>query len=554
MADIPINDVTPRDQLVDAVGGTTVYAFNFPILDEEDLIVEHTVAATGVTTTLAIAVDYTVAGVGVETGGSVTLLSATAINDLITISRDVPVKRPNDYPTAGDFTAATVNQELDLMTMMMQQLERDISRSLHIGLSDVAADMELPDVDARKGKYLFFDPVDGTPTAAQNLATGAIVVSGFMEPILNSANKAAAQTPLGIVDVSEVFGKRYAPVIAGTSNLPLVTGYDVFETSGSFVTIQRLPTTFADGALVEIEITTGTAFTIQHQAGNVAGFAELRNITGANITAVGGDSMSFRYNLGSGEWDMIRYTRADGTALASTVVENTAVRDVSRNLVIANNASLTLVDIDADELVLQDGSNNPIRLSAVNLTADITASGVNGMDAASSRKANTWYYLYVIHNGLIAASLLSENSSTPTLPGGYTKFALVGACRTDGSQDLYDFVQEDKTVYWLEEQLMLSTLVADVWTAITVSDFYPATAKKVTAVIHGSNRNGLSRQLDGRGGDLHYYDADIVSLTWGGLLASEANGTGIVESRYSSVLRYYASHTTGRIYAWGWEY
>lgn len=96
-------------------------------------------------------------------------------------------------------------------------------------------------------------------------------------------------------------------------------------------------------------------------------------------------------------------------------------------LIVANNggAPATKIDVDADLLSVQG-----VSLAAVNLTADITVSGANGIDAGAAAN-NTWYAVHVITNadGTLVASLLSLSASAPTLPAGYTKFRRVGWAR-----------------------------------------------------------------------------------------------------------------------------
>lgn len=62
------------------------------------------------------------------------------------------------------------------------------------------------------------------------------------------------------------------------------------------------------------------------------------------------------------------------------------------------------------------------------LTAQITVLGTNGLDAGVEDNA-THYYIWAIYNPTtdITAALLSTSFSTPTLPAGYTKKALLGA-------------------------------------------------------------------------------------------------------------------------------
>lgn len=113
---------------------------------------------------------------------------------------------------------------------------------------------------------------------------------------------------------------------------------------------------------------------------------------------------------------------------------------VSRNLLVAI-ATVSTVDIDADEVILRGEAHDHYRASAVNLTVDITGSGPNGLDTGTEAGdgPSTKYYLWVIWNGTTVAGLLSKSSTAPTMPSGYTHKGLVGAVFNNGSSDFDRF-------------------------------------------------------------------------------------------------------------------
>ena len=126
-----------------------------------------------------------------------------------------------------------------------------------------------------------------------------------------------------------------------------------------------------------------------------------------------------------------------GNAVLTT--DNSGVTLTNANLANANNVypaghviqtsevitGTTSTTIDADFLTVFDSNSYGAILPAVNLTAIITASGVNGLDTGS--EAAIWYHIYVIYNGTTVASLLSASATSPTMPSGYTYKKYVGA-------------------------------------------------------------------------------------------------------------------------------
>lgn len=174
----------------------------------------------------------------------------------------------------------------------------------------------------------------------------------------------------------------------------------------------------------------------------------------------------------------------DGTNLILRSLQpRFSIRDISRNLVIQNNSGNPLfqMDIDADEVLLQDSIGNPSRETGVNLTVDITASGANGLDTPAEA-SSTWYYLWVISNGITTAGLLSASSSSPTMPAGYTFKALVGAVFNDSGSDFIPISQKDNRVVMAPVEVLTNGTQVS-YTLVDLSPVTPITAKTVSGWI-----------------------------------------------------------------------
>jgi hypothetical protein len=79
-----------------ATAGQTVFAYTFEIVTDDDIVV----LKNGVTLTKTA--DYTVSGVGIDSGGNVTLVVGATAGDILTLYRDMPYERLTDYTNAGD--------------------------------------------------------------------------------------------------------------------------------------------------------------------------------------------------------------------------------------------------------------------------------------------------------------------------------------------------------------------------------------------------------------------------------------------------------------------
>ncbi len=158
MTEIAISDNDAWIQYT-AVASQTQFDYDFPIYDADHLVVEKTATDGTTITTLTRTTDYTVSNVGEETGGTVTLVSGATADEIYTIYRDIPVARTSDYSTAGSFTAAAINMDLDKLIQMVQQSERDVNRAIALKRSDTrsSTNVELPIKSECLNKYLAFD-------------------------------------------------------------------------------------------------------------------------------------------------------------------------------------------------------------------------------------------------------------------------------------------------------------------------------------------------------------------------------------------------------------
>jgi len=176
MATISIADNDARVQYTQAVtANTTQLTIDFPFFDNDDINVIVTSAA-GVDTTLTRGTGtgtFAVVGTSVDdgfSGGYVTLGDTYSdSNTKYTIFRDIDVERTTDFPTSGPFNISSLNTELDKIFAIEQELETKIGRTLKLSDSDTAAELSLPNLDARKGTVLAFNTTTGLPEAGPEI-------------------------------------------------------------------------------------------------------------------------------------------------------------------------------------------------------------------------------------------------------------------------------------------------------------------------------------------------------------------------------------------------
>lgn len=174
--------------------GAATYVFNFPIYSSGHLEVD-VLSPTGVLATLDLSTDgttgdYTLTGVGVGAGGSISLLangqswmngSSLASGYKLYLFRTVPFTQLANLRAEGGYNPPTNEQALDLLCEADQQLYDMFARSLRFPLTDSPPD-PLPSAQLRANGFQAYD-ANGDPIISSGVTT---VPAGTMIGILNS--------------------------------------------------------------------------------------------------------------------------------------------------------------------------------------------------------------------------------------------------------------------------------------------------------------------------------------------------------------------------------
>lgn len=137
-------------------GVTTVFAFDFLVPLNTDLLVIVGGA------TQALGTDYTVAGTGVSSGGTVTFTAAPASGVAVSVVRNIPATRSTDYQENGDLLADVLNDDFDRIVLMVQDATAVVGvRAVRGPVGESLVD--LPPAASRANTTLGFDS-NGQPT------------------------------------------------------------------------------------------------------------------------------------------------------------------------------------------------------------------------------------------------------------------------------------------------------------------------------------------------------------------------------------------------------
>lgn len=175
----------------------TVWPFTFIIPEQSDLVVTLVDVASGNPTVLS-PVAYIASGIGSPTGGTVTYpLSGPALTaaTYIVVERYVPEVQETDLTNQGGAYPADIEEALDYLTMIAQQQQDQLDRSIVFSVADTV-ETTLPVASARAGLFLGFDS-NGAPIAVAGIDP-SVQVSAAMIPVVTAPTTAAALTALGL--------------------------------------------------------------------------------------------------------------------------------------------------------------------------------------------------------------------------------------------------------------------------------------------------------------------------------------------------------------------
>jgi hypothetical protein len=226
----------PLDQYV-STAGQTDFVFTFMIFETENIkVYVNSILKTET-------VDYVVrkADGGVINaiddlpmlGGKIVFNSGLSLDDAVSISREIDPERISGFSVAGEFRANTVNGEYTKLFAIQQEFKRDLDRAVRLNDYDASGgNTFLP--ENRAGKYLAFDQSNNLIVSSGTVGQ-ALVVSSFIETLLDDSTAAVARATLGVQE--NVITTRGDLIKGSSSNtqerLPLGASNTVLQSNGT---------------------------------------------------------------------------------------------------------------------------------------------------------------------------------------------------------------------------------------------------------------------------------------------------------------------------------
>jgi hypothetical protein len=187
-----------------------------------------------------------------------------------------------------------------------------------------------------------------------------------------------------------------------------------------------------------------------------------------------------------------------------------------RNLRIVSASTGTTSAISFDEAILKSANGRLIKLGSNSFTLTPASSGVNGLDTGSL--AANWYNVYIINNGNTTASLISLSTTAPTLPAGYSYFALVGAIQvvSTGPTNLLGSIQIDNRVTTQDYGALavpgVAATTGGVFQTLSLVTFVPSIAKTISGFMGAVATKDSAMAISPDGSDIGRINANAVAI------------------------------------------
>ena len=285
-------------------GTTGPFTVGFRFLENSHLQVIRT-SSTGVDTTLALTTDYSASGAG-GTTGSVTLVTALAVGQQLTIIRNVPFTQDADYVQNDAFPAESHERALDKLTMQTQQLLEAVDRAAKLPVTSVADSEELvADIT------LLADNIVGLTAVYTAIPAITVVANDLSEPVseINTVATSIANVDTVGTNISSV------NTVAGIdANVTSVAGIAANVSTVAGISPAVSTVAGISGAVSEVSSISAEVSTV---SGNTANIDTVAAASG-NVTTVAGSIAAVNTNATNIVAIQNASANADAAALSAT--------------------------------------------------------------------------------------------------------------------------------------------------------------------------------------------------------------------------------------------
>jgi len=197
---------TTRKMTPQAMDGVTLdFNFSFRALTTDaETIKAFITDGSGVNTDLVYGDSgingYTVSVNSNGVGGTITVVNARTSDYTITIYREIGITQGSDYNDRNSFPAETLESNLDKLTMIAQEIDEEISRSIKVDINS-SIDATLPTPSA--GKALLWNATaDGLENSTDDFNN--IVTDAAAQAVIATTQAGIATTQAGLANTARI--------------------------------------------------------------------------------------------------------------------------------------------------------------------------------------------------------------------------------------------------------------------------------------------------------------------------------------------------------------
>ena len=231
-----------------------VVPFPYRFFNNSDLTVQTLNLLNGAVVTLAINTGYTVTGADNIAGGSVTVIAAVPTTSEIVVVRNLPETQTVSFITGDRLPASTLERALDKVTMLLQEVNRAVSKALRF--SDVTpaqppltplADSVLATDNSNQLSFIPTSTATGTPPYLLSAGFAGGTPAFVPLPLLSGS-----RLQNGAIDTTQLADAAVTPPKIGGN--PALGQWVLGSTNGTVV--WQLPSTtgIADDAVTTTKI------------------------------------------------------------------------------------------------------------------------------------------------------------------------------------------------------------------------------------------------------------------------------------------------------------
>ena len=456
-------------------GSNKDFDFAFEIPNEDSLSLTKR-AADGTET--AITTNYTVTGIGNESGGTVnypTSGSALTSNEKIIIKRVVSLKQLENLRNQGDYSLEDIEDALDYAVMICQQLQEQIDRCLKLNLTSSSTYVNVADFVANK---LLVVSSDGQSIEMSSASYGSIdaYLSTLVAIAADISAVAAIDTDVSAVAAIDTDVSAVAAIVAAVSTVASIDS-DVSQVSSIHAAVSTVAgisanVTTVAGISANVTTVAGIASAVSAVAAvddeivivaAIASAVSAVSVIAANVTTVAGIAANVTTVAGI------------AAAVSSCATNMTSIQNAASFgfPTLASGDEYKILQIKADRTGYNAVEAVSRRNAIINGAFDIWQENSSFTSAANGTyTADMWVYGKqgaMVHD-------ISRSTDVPTVAqaGRLFNYSALIDCQTVdssiGSTDICAFEQKIEGYNWLP--LAQKALVLSFWVKATKTGTY----------------------------------------------------------------------------------